>query len=74
MVTCGRGTLACGLLCNKAATSDMSLPTELSVKPTDDIVDESSNCIPSIACHYITMCVTACHSIITCVNMSLCVQ
>ena len=51
MATCGRGTLACGLLCNNAATSETSLCTELSVKSTDDIVDESSNCILSI-CMY----------------------
>ena len=58
--TCGRGTLGCGLLCSKAATSDTSLPTESSVKPTDDDVNESSNC--SLSMWYnVTRCVIVCH-------------
>ena len=65
ILTCGKGTLGCGLLCSKAATSDTSLSTESSVNSTDDINDESSNCILSMynnmslvcVCNYVTMCV-----------------
>ena len=50
MLTCGKGTLDCGLLCSKAATSDTSLSIESSVvNSNDDINDESSNCmLPSV--------------------------
>jgi len=43
ILTCGKGTLGCGLLCSRAATSDTSLSVDPSVVRFTDEIEESSN-------------------------------